>query len=86
MLLICSSVATAHDFEVDGICYNITDEADRTVAVTYLGTSYYGYPNKYTDSVVIPSSVICNGINYSVTSIGNNAFHGCSGLNCKFRG
>ena len=36
MLLICSSVATAHDFEVDGIYYNITDEADRTVAVTYL--------------------------------------------------
>lgn len=28
-------VASAHDFEVDGICYNITSEADKTVEVTY---------------------------------------------------
>ena len=32
-------VASAHDFEVNGIYYNITSSTDRTVEVTYKGDS-----------------------------------------------
>ena len=37
LLLLCCTVANAHDFEVDGIYYNITSSTDMTVAVTYRG-------------------------------------------------
>lgn len=33
-------LASAHDFEANGIYYNITSETDKTVEVTYKGTSY----------------------------------------------
>ncbi len=78
LLLLCFANANAHDFEVDGIYYNITSSSNKTVDVTYRGTSYYS--NEYTGSVVIPSSVTYNGTTYSVTSIGNDALNDCSGL------
>ena len=75
LLLLCSVVANAQDFEVDGIYYNIHTE-ERSVEVTSSG-SYY---NSYNGSVVIPESVTYRGVTYSVTSIGRKAFYGCSGL------
>ena len=80
LLLLCATVATAHDFEVDGIYYDILSEEDKTVAVTYRGSYYNSYDNEYTGSVVIPESVTYNGTTYSVTSIGEIAFRGCTGL------
>ena len=80
LLLLCSTVANAHDFEVDGIYYNITSSSNKTVEVTYKGTSHSEYSNEYTGSVVIPSSVTYNGTTYNVTTIGENAFRGCSSL------
>ena len=80
LLLLCTTVASAHDFELGGIYYNILSAVDKTVEVTYKGTSYSEYSNEYTGSVVIPESVTYNGNTYSVTSIGNNAFQGCTGL------
>ena len=80
LLLMCATMATAHDFEVGGICYNITDATNKTVAVTYRGGTYYDYSNEYTGDVVIPESVIYNGNTYSVTSIGYQAFCGCTRL------
>ena len=80
LMLLCSAVAFAHDFEVDGIYYNITDATNKTVAVTYRGDSYYDYSNEYTADVVIPESVTYNGTTYSVTSIGDYAFRNCTGL------
>ncbi len=80
LLLLCTTVATAHDFEVGGIYYNITDATNKTVAVTYRGSSYSQYSNEYTGSVVIPESVTYNSSTYSVTSIEYKAFCGCSGL------
>ena len=80
LLLLCATVATAHDFEVNGIYYNITNATNPTVEVTYKGTSYSQYSNEYTGSVVVPESVIYNGTTYSVTSIGNSAFEDCTGL------
>ena len=78
MMLIGWLPSLAHDFEVDGIFYNKT--SDNTVAVTYKGDSYSSYSNEYIGDVVIPSSVDYNGITYSVTSIGDEAFSLCTGL------
>ena len=80
LLLCCVGTATAHDFEVDGVYYNILSGVDKTVKVTYRGTSYDYYSNEYTGSVVIPESVTYNGTTYSVTSIGYSAFYGCTKL------
>ena len=79
LLLFCATVATAHDFEVDGIYYNITSTTNKTVAVTYRGTSCYEY-SSYTGDVVIPESATYDGTTYSVTSVGDRAFSFCSGL------
>ena len=80
LLLLCSTVAFAHDFEVDGIYYNITDDVNKTVEVTYKGSYSSEYSNEYSGAVNIPASVTYNGTTYSVTSIGESAFSGCSGL------
>ena len=80
LLLCCVGMATAHDFEVSGIYYRITDAKNKTVSVTYRGDYYYEYSNEYTGSVVIPENVTYNGTTYSVTSIGEWAFQDCDGL------
>lgn len=79
--LLCSITTIAHDFEADGIYYNITSSEDLTVEVTYRGDdSYNSYSNEYTGEVLIPEKVAYNGDIYSVTSIGDGAFYGCSNL------
>ena len=80
LLLLCVTMVSAHDFEVDGIYYNILSEDDKTVEVTYKGNNYDSYSNEYTGCVVIPESVTYNGKTYSVTIIGSRAFCGCNGL------
>ena len=77
LLLLCSTVATAHDFEVDGIYYNIQSQEEKTVEVTYEGDRPYG---NYWGNVRIPASVTYKGTTYSVTTIGNYAFSDCSSL------
>ncbi|MBQ8806949.1 MAG: leucine-rich repeat protein [Bacteroidaceae bacterium] len=79
-MLLCSISSNAHDFEVDGIYYQITSSADLTVKVSYKGSSSFPYSYEYSGSVTIPESVTYNGITYSVTSIGAYAFYNCSGL------
>ena len=80
MGLLCSMSVSAHDFEVDGIYYNITSEVDKTVEVTYSGDSYNAVDDEYSGSVTIPETVTYNDNIYSVISIGPFAFAGCSGL------
>ena len=41
-LLLCSITISAHDFEVDGIYYNITSTTDNTVEVTRKGSTNGG--------------------------------------------
>ena len=77
-VLLCSVMANAYDFEVDGIFYDILSSTDLTVAVTYEGFSSNSY--KYSGVVIIPSSVTYNSRTYSVTSIGSYAFQDCSSL------
>ena len=80
LLLLCSSVAFAQKIEVDGIYYRITNSTTKEVEVTYSGSSYDAVENEYTGNVVIPESVTYNDVTYSVTSIYNEAFRGCTGL------
>ena len=62
------SIATyAYDFTQSGLCYNITSSSERTVALT-------GQTEDHT-TLVIPSEVTYNGVNYSVTSIADEAFY-----------
>ena len=79
VLMLCCATLSAHDFEVDGIFYNILSEEDRTVEVTYKGDSYYEY-SEYSGNVAIPANVTYEGTTYSVTTIGVEAFYCCNGL------
>lgn len=79
-VLLCSTSLLAHDFEVDGIYYQIMSSTDLTVKVSYKGNSSYVYSNEYSGSVTIPESVTYNDITYSVMSIGYTAFKDCTGL------
>ena len=72
-----STIAAAHDFEVDGIYYNIYGI---NASVSCRGSYGTEYSNEYSGSVVIPETVTYNGVTYPVTAIGNQAFHGCGGL------
>ena len=73
MLALVAVTASAQTFEVDGICYNILSEDDRTVEVTYNYDSYAG-------DIVIPAEITQDGLTYSVTTIGDYAFSSCSAL------
>ena len=79
VLLLSAATASAHDFEVDGIYYNINSDGT-SVSVTYKGSSFNSYANEYSSAVTIPASVTYSGRTYSVTSIGADAFDSCSGL------
>ena len=57
LLLLCSAIASAHDFVGSGIYYQITDAVNKTVAVTFKGSSYDEYSYEYTGDVVIPETV-----------------------------
>ena len=76
-LLLCSETMNAHDFEVDGIYYNILSENNKTVEVTFKGDTYSSKANEYTDSITIPQKVDYEGNEYAVTRIGTEAFRGC---------
>ena len=78
LFLLCATVVVAHDFEADSIYYKITGNC--TVAVSCKGDNYWSYSDEYNGCVVIPESVVCDGVTYSVTGIWEYAFSDCSGL------
>lgn len=73
-LLYVVSVAYAHDFESDGIYYNITDSVACEVEVTYSNTAQAA---SYSGDIIIPATVIYDGVTYSVSSIASMAMYGC---------
>lgn len=75
--IVATSTLWAHDFEVDGIYYNIL--SDTTVEVTYRGSQYDLY-DEYSGAVTIPAIVTNNGNTYRVIQIGERAFQQCSTL------
>ena len=79
-LMLCATPLFAHDFEVDGIYYNITSAEDKTVEVTFSGDYYSAVDYEYSGSVTIPETVNYNDNTYSVTSIGDEAFDDCTSL------
>ena len=72
VMILLPMVTSADPVEIDGIYYNLIPKGN-IAEVTY-------NPNRYTGEVVIPGSVTYENANYSVTSIGNGAFSGCSSL------
>ena len=70
--VVFSTSASAYDVKIDGICYNLNSE-NKTAEVTY------GVEN-YSGEVVIPSSITSEGKEYTVSSIGYDAFGFCSDL------
>lgn len=62
--------AWAYDVELDGIFYNL-DKENKTASVA----SY-----SYKGAVVIPETISVDGKAYTVTSLGEKCFSGCSGL------
>ena len=75
MILALPSGAFAYDFEVNGIYYNASASSGKAT-VTYRDENYNSYPG----DITIPAKVNYNGVSYSVTSIGDRAFWGCTGL------
>lgn len=71
LCLLCTLTLGAYDFEVDGICYNITGET--TVQVTYRYQEDTGLD--YIGDIVIPSNVDYNGKTYTVTEIRKSTFY-----------
>ena len=74
ILTILPMFAMAEAVEINGINYNLVTKDDANIA------EVISRPEKYSGSIVIPETVIYNEIVYSVTSIGQSAFYGCSGL------
>ena len=71
-LCLYSAAALALEFLVDGIKYKVTSTDNLTVEVRSGG--------EYSGAIIIPASVMYDGKTYSVTSIGDYAFYGCSSL------
>lgn len=78
LLLLAATTATAHDFEVDGIFYNIINGNE--AAVTYKGSSSSNNTKRYVGNVTIPETVTYQDVTYTVTAIGRQAFDGCAKL------
>ena len=76
-------LASAYDFMVDGICYNVVSEADKTVEVTYEKWTASSLEHSYTNiapSIDIPREVSNSGNIYTVVRIGEKAFYSCPEL------
>ena len=82
-IMLLSLQAMAYDFSYTHqgktLYYEILAGSTNTLAVTYYSATPASN-NHVSGDVVIPSSVEHNNVTYSVTSIGNLAFYGCSGL------
>jgi len=72
LMMLLPLMANAEVVEIDGIYYNLITNV-KTAEVTM-------NPYNYRGKVVIPSNIVNNDVTYSVTSIGESAFEGCSGL------
>ncbi len=68
-LLLLPMVASAGAVEIGGIYYNLVTN-NATAEVT-------SNPNKYSGEVIIPDSVLFDGVTHCVTSIGERAFYDC---------
>lgn len=73
LLLSVAGHAFAEPVEIGGIYYNLVSKL-KTAEVTKKPSGWYRY------SITIPEEVTYDGVSYNVTSIGEDAFYGCSYL------
>ena len=77
LLLLFTMTAMAWTMLVGGIYYDL-NTLDDTAEVTSIPP--YGANTNYSGDIVIPASISVDGVDYTVTSIGDYAFSGRSGL------
>lgn len=79
LLMMLPMVASAYDFEVDGIYYDIVSTTDLTVSVTNSGLNIGSYGNPsgkdYSGNFTIPESVMFAGKTMTVVKISTYAFY-----------
>ena len=73
LLLLCTTVAFAEEVTINGIRYDVVTKAKQAKVIAK-GTG------NYSGNIIIPDSIVHNGITHSVTSIGDNAFSYCREL------
>ena len=73
LLLLPLAAAMAEEAEIGGIRYNLDAETKQATVIQKAEGHYEG-------DIAITASVSYGGTSYSVTTIGNSAFYGCSGL------
>lgn len=71
----CSSIASAYNFKVDGVCYD-SIAGTKNVMVTYETNKY----NSYSGDIVIPSTVTYEGKTFTVTVLGKYSIRNCAQL------
>ena len=74
LLMLLPMMASADPVEIGGIWYNLISKGKVAEVTSNPNGSYYS------GSIEIPASVTYSEVKYSVTSIGQFAFSGCSGL------
>ena len=72
ILMLLPIMMTGFPVKINGIYYNLLDN---NYAQVTKESDYY-----YKGNVVIPEKINYNGVNFTVTSIGDDAFQSCSGL------
>ncbi len=72
LLMASPLMASAFDAQIDGFYYDFKEDGKAFVV--------YGSLGSYSGDVVIPSKVTYNGVEYTVTGIGENAFASCKEL------
>jgi hypothetical protein len=76
-----SANISAHDIEIknnEGVTiYYYWTNNKTELGVSFRGKSYTEFSNEYYGNIVIPETVNYEGVNYKVTSIGNNTFRNC---------
>ena len=70
--LMCSLTANAEEVEINGLWYELDRRTKEAKVIQYKNDV------PYSDDVVIPETVDYEGTEYSVTSIRELAFSGCS--------
>ena len=74
MMLSVAASAFAVEAEIDGLWFELVSKAKEAKVIQWKNDI------KYSGNVVIPETVTHNDVEYTVTSIGDEAFYNCSGL------
>jgi hypothetical protein len=79
LLLALPLLASAYDVEVNGIYYNLNVFRSEAT-VTYQVKDKYGIYSNYSGVAIIPDKILHGTAEFTVSSIGNEAFSNCSNL------